>query len=200
MKVGFVFECQPKGSDEQVYTYVAKQLCNGLDIRPENISCMGNKKTLIEESATDVAVMLANGCEYVFIIWDRIPKWGGSGVCADHQAELTANLQWENVNLAQIIFCCIDEMLESWLIADGRGVTNYFQAINHLSPKFNDHSTRAEQTSPKDRLTRYNGRYNESVHNIGIVKALPDFSRAARWNSSFKHFVDNINQICPQTI
>src|SRR5689334_17702336 len=99
MKVGFVFECQPKGSDEQVYTYVAKQLCNDLDIQPENISSMGNKKALIEECAGDVAVMIANGCQFVFIIWDRLPKWGGTGRCADHQTELTQNLQQENVDL-----------------------------------------------------------------------------------------------------
>lgn len=197
MKVGFVFECQPKGSDEQVYTYVAKELCNNLDIQPENISSMGNKKALIEECAGDVSVMLANGCEYVFIVWDRIPKWGGSGVCADHQAELTANLQKENINIAQIIFCCIDEMLESWLIADGRGVTDYFKKFDNRSPVFPDNKTRAEQTSPKNRIKKHNGRYNESVDNIGIVKSLPDFTRAAQWNGSFRHFKENVEQICP---
>lgn len=197
MKVGFVFECQPKGSDEQVYTYVAKQLCNGLDIRPENISCKGDKKLLIEESASEVATMLDSGCQFVFIIWDRMPKWGGSGRCADHQAELSANLQKENINLAQIIFCCIDEMQESWLIADGRGVTAYFKGFDPRSPVFPDYKSVSEQTSAKLKITRHNGRYNETVDNIGIVKALPDFTRAAQRNASFKHFVDNVTQICP---
>ena len=197
MKVGFVFECQPKGSDEQVYTYVAKQLCIGLDIQPENISSMGNKKRLIEESATDVAVMLGSGCQYVFIVWDRIPKWGGSGVCADHQAELTTNLQKEKVNLDQIIFCCIDEMLESWLIADGRGVTDYFKKFDNRSPVFQDNKTRQTQAAPKNKIMKHNGRYNETVDNIGIVKALPDFNRATQWNGSFKQFVENVVRICP---
>ena len=88
-------------------------------------------------------------------------------------------------------------MLESWMIADGRGVTTYFQTINHQSPTFNDNKTSQEQTSPKDRLKKYNGRYNESVDNIGIVKALPDFTRAARWNDSFGHFKQSVEAICP---
>ena len=197
MKVGFVFECQPKGSDEQVYTYVAKQLCNTLDIQPENISSMGNKKALIEECATDVAIMLANGCKFVFIIWDRLPKWGGTGSCTDHKAELTRNLQREDINLNQIIFCCIDEMLESWLIADGRGVTVYFKGFNSRSPDFPDHKTVPEQTSAKLKITKHNGRYNETTDNIGIVKALPNFDRAAQRNPSFDAFKNFVHQICP---
>jgi hypothetical protein len=197
MNVGFVFECQPKGSDEQVYTYVAKTICNGLIILPENISSMGNKKTLIEESAIDVAIMLNNGCQYVFIIWDRLPKWGGTGICADHQAELIANLEKENVPLDRIIYCCIDEMLESWLIADGRGVTAYFKGFDNRSPAFPDNKTRADQSGPKNKIKRHNGRYNETIDNIGIVKALPDFTRVAQWNASFQHFVNRVNQICP---
>jgi hypothetical protein len=196
MKVGFVFECQPKGSDEQVYTYIAKQLCATLNVLPENISSMGNKKSLIDESATDVSIMLNNGCDFVFIIWDRLPKWGGTGRCEDHQAELTRNLTNGGVNLTRIIFCCINEMLESWMIADGRGVTTYFQNINQQSPAFPDHRSQQAQSSPKNRLIKYNGRYNESVDNIGIVKGLPDFTRAARWNDSFGQFVNSVNQIC----
>lgn len=197
MKVGFVFECQNQGSDEQVYTYIAKQLCDGLEILPENISSLGNKPTVMNESATDVKIMLANGCEYVFIIWDRMPKWGGTGKCEDHIATLTAHLATEKIDMTKIIVCCIDDMLESWMIADGRGVTNYFQSISHQSPKFPDHSTKAEQVAPKDRLKKHNGRYNESVDNIGIVKALPDFTRAIKWNASFGNFANAVNRICP---
>ncbi len=74
MKVGFVFECQQQGSDEQVYTYIAKQLCEAFNILPENISSMGSKLSLINECALDVKVMLDNECKFVFIVWDRIPK------------------------------------------------------------------------------------------------------------------------------
>jgi hypothetical protein len=196
MKVGFVFECQSQGSDEQVYTYIAKRLCENFEILPENISSLGDKKTVLQESATDVRIMLDNGCEFVFIIWDRMPKWGGTGRCQDHRTELSANLANENIDRTKIIMCCIDEMLESWMIADGRGVTNYFKAISHLSPVFPDHKSKTEQTAPKERLKKYNGRYNETVDNIGIVKLLPDFSRAERCNASFAEFTDAVRRIC----
>src|SRR5687768_13714354 len=120
MKAGFVFECQNQGSDEQVYTYIAKLLCTTLEILPENISSLGNKVAVINESAVDVKIMLDNGCDYVFIMWDRMPKWGGTGRCEDHIATLTAHLTTENIDMTKVIMCCIDDMLESWLIADGR--------------------------------------------------------------------------------
>lgn len=196
MKVGFVFECQDQGSDEQVYTYIAKKLCASFVILPENISSLGSKDAVMKESAMDVKVMLAGGCDFVFIVWDRMPKWGGTGKCEDHVAILTAHLATQHIDMTRIIMCCIDDMLESWMIADGRGVTNYFLSIRHQSPKFPDHARKAEQVSPKDRLKKYNSRYNESVDNIGIVKALPDFKRAIKRNTSFWFFANEVSRLC----
>ena len=196
MKVGFVFECQDQGSDEQVYTYIAKKLCDAFEILPENISSLGSKVAVMNESAVDVKVMLDGGCDFVFIVWDRMPKWGGTGKCEDHVATLTAHLATEHIDMTKIIMCCIDDMLESWMIADGRGVTNYFKAFDNRSPVFPDHKTKAEQVAPKERLKKHNGRYNESVDNIGIVKSLPDLNRATGWNTSLGNFVNAVNQIC----
>lgn len=199
MKVGFVFECQDQGPDELLYTQVAKDLCPNFQISRENISPLGNKHAVINDSALDVQTMFANGCQYVFIIWDRMPKWGGTGKCDDHKETLTAKLQAFGIDMSKIIMCCIDEMLESWLIADGRGVTNYFQSLKHLNPKFPDHKSKAEQTAPKQRLEVYNGRYNEYKDNLGILLGLnKDYSRAAKWNESFGEFVSAVQQICPQ--
>jgi len=200
MKVGFVFECQDQGPDEVLYTQVAKDLCNNFEISQENISPLGNKHAVINDSTLDVVTMFKNGCEYVFIVWDRMPKWkDGTGKCDDDKSTLKKNLTGAGVNMDKVIMCCIDEMLESWLIADGRGVTNYFQNINRQSPKFDDHKTRAEQAAPKERLSAYNGRYNEYKDNLGILKGLnKDYSRAARWNKSFGEYVDAVNRICQQ--
>jgi len=199
MKVGFVFECQDQGPDELLYTQVAKDLCNNFEISQENISPLGNKHAVINDSALDVQTMFENGCQYVFIIWDRMPKWqSGTGKCADDIATLSAKLSTVGVDLSKVFMCCIDEMLESWLIADGRGVTNYFQKINPQNPKFDDRKTQSKQTAPKQQLESYNGRYNEYKDNFGILKGLNgDYSRAAKWNSSFGEFVNAINQICP---
>jgi hypothetical protein len=191
MKVGFVFECQDQGPDELLYTQVAKDLCNNFEISQENISPLGNKHAVINDSVLDVQTMFKNGCQYVFIVWDRMPKWKlGTGKCADDKATLTDNLAAAGIDMTKVIMCCIDEMLESWLIADGRGVTNYFQSLNHLSPKFDDHKTKAEQTAPKQRLESYNG-------SLGILNGLnKDYSRAAKWNDSFGEYVNAVQQIC----
>lgn len=74
MKVGFVFECQDQGPDEVVYTYIAKELCRHFEILQENISPLGNKHAVINDSTMDVETMFANKCDYVFIMWDRMPK------------------------------------------------------------------------------------------------------------------------------
>ncbi|MBK8626476.1 MAG: hypothetical protein IPN86_13190 [Saprospiraceae bacterium] len=199
MKVGFVFECQDQGPDELLYTQVAKDLCPAFEISQENISPLGNKHAVINDSALDVAIMIENGCEYVFIIWDRMPKWKlGTGKCGDDIATLIEKLVASRIDMDKVFMCCIDEMLESWLIADGRGVTNYFKSINHLNSKFPDHKSKADQSAPKQRLENYNGKYNEYKDNIGILKGLnKDYSRAVKWNDSFGEFVNNIQSICP---
>ena len=58
----------PSGADEQVYTYIAKTLCNALNILSENISSMGNKRALIEESAADVKLSVKINLQMTFII------------------------------------------------------------------------------------------------------------------------------------
>lgn len=200
MKVGFVFECQNQGPDELLYTQVAKDLCPVFEISQENISPLGNKHAVINDSALDVAIMIENGCEYVFIIWDRMPKWKlGTGKCGDDLATLTEKLKAAGIDISKIFMCCIDEMLESWLIADGRGVTNYFKNFDARSPEFPNHKKRSEQTSPKERIMQYNKRYNEYKDNLGILNCLnKDYSRAARWNDSFGRFVNDIQTICPK--
>lgn len=197
MKIGFVFECQDQGPDELLYTKVAKDLCNDFEISQENISPLGNKHAVINESEIDVQAMFENGCEFVFIVWDRMPKWkNGTGKCADDKATLTANLNKVGINLSKVIMCCIDEMLESWLIADGRGVTNYFKKFNPRSPIFPDHK-KNEQNSPKDRIKHHNGKYNEYNDNLGILNELNgDYSKAAKLNSSFGDFVASVQNIC----
>lgn len=199
MKVGFVFECQDQGPDELLYTQVAKDLCPAFEISQENISPLGNKHAVINDSALDVATMIENGCEYVFIIWDRMPKWKlGTGKCSDDITTLTEKLVASGIDIEKVFMCCIDEMLESWLIADGRGVTNYFKGIDSRSRKFTDHKSKQEQSAPKQRLEAYNGKYNEYKDNLGILKGLnKEYGRAAKWNDSFGKFVNDIQSICP---
>ena len=196
MKAGFILECTPKGPDADIYPYVASRLCPTLTIvKPVTL---GNKEGVMAEGALNASVLLESGCDYVFIVWDRMPKWGGTGRCADHVAHLEVELIREGVDLARVFLCCIDEMLESWLIADGRGVTTYFQGLTtHNVGIFPDHKKPSEQVNPKNKITRFNGKYNDYTDDFQIVKCLLDFNRVARWNASFGRFKTAIEQVCP---
>ena len=40
-------------------------------------------------------------------------------------------------------------------------------------------------------------KYNDYEDNLDILKQLPNFNKAIKWNPSFAEFAENINQICP---
>jgi len=202
MKVGFILECTPQGPDAAIYPYLAKLFCEDLEIqKPKTLV---NKANVMEQGAEVAQVLLQTGCDYVFIIWDRMPKWGGTGRCEEHIATLETRLQQIGVDKTKIFLCCISDMLESWLIADGRGIDTWLASkTNHPMPGFGDHKTAAEQTSPKDRIKNYlranygKWKYNDFENNFDIVKHIPEFGRVANWNDSFRVFKNNVEAICP---
>lgn len=203
MKVGFILECQTGGPDASIYKYVAEKLCESLLIeKPET---MVNKKRLMEEGPIVAQTLLESGCEYVFIIWDRKPRWDDPlGNCYTDRENLTQSLELLEVDINKVFLCCIDQMLESWMIADSRGFMSWIRSKTpHALPEFGDHKTSARQTFPKDIIKRYlrdhypTWQYDDYEDNIEIVKRLPDFNRAARWNQSFNYFKQSIEEICP---
>ena len=200
MKAGFILECQPKGPDADIYPYLAKQFCPGMEVeKPETL---GNKNNVMNDGPLVAKTLLETGCDHVFIIWDRMPKWGGTGKCEDHISELEEGLTRLEVDKTKVVMCCISEMLESWLIADGRGVDNWLATKTDRKIKgFGDH-TEKEQTGPKDRIKKHlrehygKWTYNDYQDNFAIVKHLPDFERAAKWNKSFGDFKGHVERIC----
>ncbi len=196
MKIGFVLECSPKGPDADIYPYLAKNIfCPNLDItKPETLV---NKQRLINEGPLVAQTLIDDGCDYVFIIWDRIPRWGGSGRCNEHIALLEDGLTQLAVNRAKVILCCISDMLESWMIVNGQFITNYFQQFSTKPLQyFGDNKDTASQSDPKNRIKKYNGRYNDYTDNFKIVKLIDDFDMHARWNNSFNFFRESVKGIC----
>ncbi len=195
MKIGFILECSTKGPDADIYPYLANFFCSNLILAsPETL---GNKQKLIIEGPLVAKTLIEDGCDFVFFIWDRMPKWGGSGKCADHINEIEEGIKQLEIERKKIILCCMDEMLESWLIVDGKYITDYFQqfSITKLN-KFGDNKNNSSQSSPKDRILKFNGKYNDYKDNFKIVKSIVDFTMHSRWNSSFKFFREQIEQIC----
>ncbi len=195
MKIGFILECSPKGPDADIYPYLAGKFCDKLTIaKPETLV---NKKNVMNEGPLVAKTLLDSGCDYVFIIWDRLPKWGGTGNCDDHTAEIHKGLSIQGVDIGRVFCCCIKDMLESWMIGDGAVITRYFQSFtNHKQDSFPDYKSAAEQAKPEEKLSRYNNRYNKFTDNFAIVKTITDFKKLAQRNESFKHFKESVEAIC----
>jgi len=196
MKIGFVLECSPQGPDAAIYPYLANFFCETIEVaKPETLT---NKQNLISEAPEVAHTLLANGCDYVFIIWDRMPKWGGRGKCEDDILALEKGLMQFEINRRQVFLCCISDMLESWMIVDGRYITQYFQRFSTRQiPPFKDNKEKSSQSDPKNKIKKYNGKYNDFIDNFKIVKIIDDFSMHARWNESFNFFKESIESICP---
>jgi hypothetical protein len=202
MKIGFILECTLGGPDAVIYPYVAKRLCDALEIeKPETLK---DKKSLIQEAPLVAQTLLENGCDKVFIIWDRIPRWNIPGNCETDKEQIAEGLNNLEVPPVQVFLCCIDEMLESWLIADGDGITKWINSkTTHKIKAFPDHKTKQDQAAPKDRIKNYlrdnfnKWKYNDFEDNIDIIKSLSDYKKAAKLNPSFGEFVQLVNEICP---
>ncbi len=145
--------------------------------------------TLIEEDK----------CARVFIIWDRMPKRGGSGKCVDDNEHIQQALVAVGVDIQRIVLCCIQDMLESWMLGDGAAITAYFQALapTHKLKAFPDYKSSVEQTEPEEKLWRYNKRYDKFSDNFKIIQYIDDWDKIIRRNSSFAHFKESVAAICP---
>jgi hypothetical protein len=205
MKVGLILECQPGGADSTVYPYVIKRICNKLNI--EKAETLVHKKRLINEGPEVAQGLIEiDKCDYVFFIWDRKPRWEDKlGNCQTDSDKITASLNRLGVDMNKIGLCCIDEELESWIICDSRGFMEWIRSkTNHPLPEIGDHKKKTEQSTPKNRIKNYlknyypTWNYNDIKDNIKIVERLPDFERAARWNTSFGFLKERVEAICPK--
>lgn len=192
IKAGMILECTPQGPDAKIYPHVLKTLCPSMEVeKPET---MTNKKRLVEQGPEVAKLLLDTGCDVVFLIWDRMPKWEGTGKCADGEGELSSALTALGVDLKRIVFCCIDEMLESWIIADSRGVEEFVKVQTHPHPQKKFRAT--GPSNPKGQIKNYWAPFNDFLHAWPIVQAMPDFDRAAKGNVSFGVFCETVRRWC----
>jgi len=198
MRIGFVLECSPKGPDADIYPYLAKKFCPYFETRKGDIVTLTNMENVMNDGPMTAKVLLEAGCSYVFIIWDRMPKWNGVGNCEVYRDRLLEGFNVLGIDSSRIILCCIKDMLESWMLGDGKAITEYFQSFNptHRLDKFPDYKSSVEQSKPEEKLLRYNGKYNKFTDNFKIIKLIDNFDKIANRNDSFKFFKESVEQIC----
>lgn len=134
MKIGFIFECGPQGADKQVCEYLAIQIRPG--IVPVSRT-LDNKANLLRDAGKVAAALLAEGCERVLIVWDLRPAWPDKKHKPCRKAEQDAILESigkATIATSPVFLVCVEQELESWLLADESKISAYLSTDAHRHP------------------------------------------------------------------
>ena len=187
-KIGFIFECGREGPDVLVLRHFLTKLNPNFEMKPRTLD---NKRRLIEECGP-VAKLLLSECSRIVIVWDLFPAWREKGEkpCRhDDRKNIFASLKAHGLSIEKVTLVCIEEELESWLIADDRAIQMFIASkkaphpVGRI-PKLKD----PDRTSnPKTRITKlFNQelgqsiRYEDRKHALPIAELIRDFKRLRR--------------------
>jgi len=199
MKIGFIVECGPMGAETKVIPYLAGLVRPGIktDVIP-----LDRKPVLKEHCGRYAAELLSRGCDRVLIVWDLLPDWGeyeGFGCLHDDREEIYQSLRYAGIEPMdeRIQLVCIHKMLEAWLLADERALSEFLSTAAHRIPVARRKSTESVR-DPKaalDTLFRTSrsplNQYIDREHAIKIAKLMPDLNRVNRL-VTFTRFRDRL--------
>lgn len=192
MKIGLILECQRGGPDQQIYEHLVKELYPNAHIEtyPQT-----NKRLLMEQASLVCTEALSvDNCDFVFIIWDLSPAHPDikARLCMKlEKDQLLHELHTKGVDSTKVKLVCVEYELESFLIADGRGLTQLVQSTTtHPIRAFPDCKTKAMQKGPKNTIWKYYPRYNDFTDAIKILRNFNgDYGRMRRKNPCFNRFM-----------
>lgn len=190
MKIGFIFECGPQGADKQVCEFLARE------IRPEITPVsrtLDNKPRLLQECGLVAAKLLDDGCERILIIWDLRPAWPGKKTCR----KVERNAVLDSLTKAGIVgkpvfLVCVEQELESWLLADESKISAYLSTDTH--PYVAPRTSKPDRVpNPKSVMlnhfkTAHGWRYEDRTHAIKVLKAANTDMKRLRRSPSFARF------------
>lgn len=200
-KVGFIFECGPKGADMLVCEYLASQI--RVDITQVSRT-LDNKKDLLRDAGTVAAALFADGCDRVLIVWDLRPAWPDRKHKPCRRVERMAIMEAvakAGVTDRPVFLVCIEQELESWLLADETKIAEYLSTAAHPY-KVGRISSPDREKNPKAVMINHfksarGWRYEDRTHAIKVMKAADtDFNKLRR-SPSFVRFEEKL-QICFQ--
>jgi len=97
----------------------------------------------------------------------------------------------------RIVLICVEQMLEAWLLTDGKAVEEHVRRPTHEPPRFTEVRHPDREPDPKSRVISYfrqAGRtYNEHVDAAPIIKSA-SLSKL-RKSKSFKRLEDKLSQL-----
>jgi len=117
MKIGLVLECMKDGPDQKVLEpLVGKLIPPPIEVTSRTL---GNKPKLLKGCGAVASELLKDRCDRVLIVWDLWPSWGNENPCRlKDRNQAFESLAEAKVSLKKIRLLCIEQMLESWLLAD----------------------------------------------------------------------------------
>ena len=130
--IGLVFECGPQGADKQVCEYLVQQIRPGVTLKSRTLD---DKRKLLRDAGKVAAQLLKDGCCCVMIIWDLRPAWPDKTErpCRrDERLAVLERLVAAGVPpTAPVALICIEQELESWLLANERAISAHLSTPAH---------------------------------------------------------------------
>lgn len=192
-KIGFIFECGPQGADKQVCEYLANQLRPGAQLI---LRTLDSKLNLLTEAGKVAASLLADGCNCVLIVWDLRPAWPDkkNKPCrhAERQAVLKA-LRQAGITVTQPVYLvCIEQELESWVLADEKKISDFLSTAAHPYSAYKV-SKPDRVPNPKSVMLNHfkmarGSRYEDRIHAVKILSQNPLDLKKMRRSASFVRF------------
>jgi len=193
MRIGYVFECGPDGGDMKVLRHLTSFIAPGAAFEYEALSV---KTTLLRDSGKAAKRLLDSGCNKVFIVWDLYPAWRedkGKPCRHEDKEAIIASLNAQKLTADDVIFLCLEEELEAWLIADGRILTEYFSKP-HRKVAIKNETNPDKVKDPKGRLTGYFKQhkggvpYDGTIHAEQIIKGIENFQKLKKSETFCRYY------------
>ena len=203
MTLGLIFECGPQGADKQVCEYLARHIQPDIRISSKTLD---NKDNLLRDAGKVAAQLLKDGCTCVLIVWDLRPAWPDRQhkPCrhAERAALLTRLAEAGLAANAPVHLVCIEQELESWLLANERAIGALLSTDAHpyAVPRVKKPDAVMQ---PKAAMIEHfkaarNWRYDDKVDAIRVLKAADiDLARLRR-SVSFARFESKLTD-CANT-
>lgn len=199
MRLGLIFECGPQGADKQVCEYLIQHIKPGTKVSSRTLD---NKENLLRDAGKVAKQLLQDGCSCVLIVWDLRPAWPDmkQKPCrhAERQVLLSILAEAGMLPHAPVHLICIEQELESWLLANENAIAALLSTDAHPYPVSRIKKPDRE-SKPKTTLIRHfkharGWRYDDKVDAIRVLKAADvDLARLRR-STSFGRFENKLNQ------
>jgi hypothetical protein len=191
--IGMIFECGPQGADKLVCEYLAANIRPGIKLSSRTLD---NKANLLREAGSVAAQLLKDGCTCVLIIWDLRPAWPDKADkpcrAAERQQVLKALHQAGVAATAPVYPICIEQELESWVLASDTAIEAHLSTPAHAYdvPRVRKPDAVAQPKAAmiKHFNTARGWRYDDKVDAIRVLKTVDiDLGRLRR-SVSFGRF------------